>query len=79
MKPAVLQIAVQLEVASASRRFALDLAFSSDARRNALIGPSGAGKSLTLMAIAGLIRPRAGQVLLYALAHFEVVNRVKLA
>lgn len=78
MKPAVLQIAVQLEVASASRRFALDLAFSSDARRNALIGPSGAGKSLTLMAIAGLIRPRAGQVLVNGEALFDAARGIDL-
>lgn len=78
MKPAVLDIAVQLEVASASRRFALDLAFSSSARRNALIGPSGAGKSLTLMAIAGLITPRAGRVLVNGEALFDSARGIDL-
>jgi molybdate transport system ATP-binding protein len=43
-------------------RFHLDVAFKSDASRVVVFGPSGAGKSLTLMAIAGLMRPGQGHV-----------------
>jgi molybdate transport system ATP-binding protein len=43
-------------------RFHLDVAFKSDASRLVVFGPSGAGKSLTLMAIAGLMRPEQGHV-----------------
>ena len=46
----------------AAHRFALDIAFASDASRLVLFGPSGAGKTLTLKAIAGLLRPDAGHI-----------------
>jgi molybdate transport system ATP-binding protein len=45
-----------------SPQFTLDLAFTSSARRLALIGPSGAGKTQSLLAIAGLTRPDQGHV-----------------
>ncbi len=40
--------------------FELDIAWSSRARRLAILGPSGSGKSLTLRLIAGLERPDVG-------------------
>jgi molybdate transport system permease protein len=40
--------------------FELDVAWSTRARRIAILGPSGSGKSLTLRLIAGLERPDAG-------------------
>lgn len=43
-------------------RFELDVRFASDASRLVLFGPSGAGKTLTLMMIAGIVRPDAAQV-----------------
>jgi molybdate transport system ATP-binding protein len=42
--------------------FALDIAFASDARTLALFGDSGAGKTSVLNAIAGLLRPKHGRV-----------------
>ncbi len=48
--------------AAPEARFVLDVAFRRSASRLVLFGPSGAGKSLTLMAIAGLLRPEAGHV-----------------
>ena len=58
----MIDLALQLEVGDAHRRFSLDLSLCTDAPVVALHGPSGAGKSLTLQAIAGLLRPRAGHV-----------------
>jgi molybdate transport system ATP-binding protein len=58
----VIDVAVQLAVHDRHRRFALDITFRSEAPVIALYGPSGAGKSLTLQAMAGLLRPRAGHV-----------------
>jgi ABC-type Fe3+/spermidine/putrescine transport system ATPase subunit/ABC-type sulfate transport system permease component len=40
--------------------FELDVAWSTRARRIAILGPSGSGKSLTLRLIAGLERPNSG-------------------
>ena len=58
----MIDLALQLDVGDAHRRFSLDLSLRTDAPVVALHGPSGAGKSLTLQAIAGLLRPRAGHV-----------------
>ncbi len=43
--------------------FSLDLAVSCAGPVTALFGPSGAGKTSVLNILAGLIRPRAGQIL----------------
>jgi molybdate transport system ATP-binding protein len=44
--------------------FAVDARFRAAAGLTALFGPSGAGKSLTLAAIAGLLRPDTGTIVL---------------
>ena len=57
-----LQISKQLR--AADRIFQLDLSFASDSKRIVLYGPSGAGKSLTLKAIAGLMTPDSGKIII---------------
>ncbi|MGB6242539.1 MAG: ATP-binding cassette domain-containing protein [Castellaniella sp.] len=42
--------------------FLLQPVWQTDGRRVALFGPSGSGKSLTMQAIAGLLRPDAGRI-----------------
>jgi molybdate transport system ATP-binding protein len=44
--------------------FSLDAAFKSDTPVTALCGPSGAGKTTVVSAIAGLIRPNSGKVMI---------------
>lgn len=44
--------------------FLLDVAFETTCQTLALFGPSGAGKSLTLQAIAGLIQPDFGRIII---------------
>ncbi len=44
--------------------FSLRVAFRVEGGTVGLLGPSGAGKTLTLRSIAGLLRPRAGRILL---------------
>ncbi|MBP6337460.1 MAG: ATP-binding cassette domain-containing protein [Vitreoscilla sp.] len=58
----MIDIALRLTLADATRRFELAVRFATDAPVMALYGPSGAGKSLTLQAIAGLLKPSAGHV-----------------
>ena len=58
----MIDVALQLSVSDARRRFDLDIAFATDAAFVALYGPSGAGKSLTLQAMAGLLPAQAGHV-----------------
>jgi molybdate transport system ATP-binding protein len=57
-------------------RFHLDVRFASDASRLVLFGASGAGKSLTLMAIAGLLRPQGGHVRIDGEALFDAATGV---
>ncbi|MGO4327420.1 ATP-binding cassette domain-containing protein [Cupriavidus sp. 2TAF22] len=59
-----MHVTVRKDLGSDDRRFSLDIAFDSTSRRIALFGPSGAGKSLTLRAIAGLLRPDSGRIVL---------------
>lgn len=57
-----LDVDFALTLESRKRRFELNVTFSSDEDRIVVFGQSGAGKSATLQAIAGLLRPQRGQV-----------------
>lgn len=56
--------------------FDLRMRFATTARRVVVCGPSGAGKSLTLQAIAGLLRPQRGRILLLDRCLFDSAARV---
>ena len=58
----MIDVELHLTVHDGKRRFTLATSFASDAPVLALYGPSGAGKSLTLLAMAGLMRPERGRV-----------------
>jgi molybdate transport system ATP-binding protein len=66
-----MQITVRKRLVSQDRQFGLDIAFESDSRRIALFGPSGAGKSLTLRAVAGLLAPDSGRIVLNGRTLFD--------
>ena len=68
-------VSIHKALESGGHRFALDVAFRSNATRLVLFGPSGAGKSLTLRAIAGLLRPDRGAVALDGEALFDSRHR----
>jgi molybdate transport system ATP-binding protein len=51
-------------VVAQGRTFDLAVRFCVDSDRLALFGPSGAGKSLTLRALAGLVRPDRGRIVI---------------
>jgi molybdate transport system ATP-binding protein len=51
--------------------FTLEVAWTADAGVVALFGPSGAGKTLTLQALAGLIRPDAGRIVVDGTVFFD--------
>lgn len=75
----MIDVALQLSVHDARRRFDLDIAFATDAPFVALYGPSGAGKSLTLQAMAGLLPVRAGHVKLDGRALLDTAAGINLA
>lgn len=59
--------------------FAIDAAFSMPAQGvTALFGPSGCGKSTILAAVAGLLRPQAGRVVLDGATVFDSAQRIFL-
>ena len=74
--PARWEVSVRKTLEAGAQRFCLDVDFQSDASRLVLFGPSGAGKSLTLMAIAGLMRPEAGRVRLGDRILFDATTHV---
>jgi molybdate transport system ATP-binding protein len=66
---------VELRVAR-SDGFALDVTFDAPPGVTVLFGPSGSGKSTTLAAIAGLVRPARGRVVLGDVVWFDSATRV---
>ena len=59
-------------------RFARTVQIESSARVIALTGPSGAGKTSVLNAIAGLLRPRDGRIVVDDRVLFEKTRRIDL-
>jgi molybdate transport system ATP-binding protein len=53
---------IDTRVTAPGAEFRLRAAFAASSKRIALFGPSGSGKSLTLMALAGLLKPQAGRI-----------------
>lgn len=70
---------IRKNMVSGDRHFSLDVAFSSASKRIALFGPSGAGKSLTLRAVAGLLRPDGGRIVVNGRVLFDTDARVNVA
>ena len=74
----MIDVDLELHLQDGARRFDLSVRFVTDAPFAALYGPSGAGKSLTLQAIAGLLRPRAGHVRLDGRTLFDAARGIDL-
>lgn len=58
--------------------FQLDVDFSTTSRRVAFFGPSGSGKSLTLMALAGLLCPREGKIVVGEKTFFNAQQKINI-
>ena len=77
--PAQFDVAIGKTLRSGQRSFKLDVAFRSTSKRIVILGPSGAGKSLTLMAMAGLMKPDSGHIRIGATTLFDADAAVNLA
>ncbi|MGM3276923.1 sulfate/molybdate ABC transporter ATP-binding protein [Ralstonia sp. 24A2] len=75
----MVDLVVQKTLTSAARVFSLDIAVRSASRRVVLYGPSGAGKSLTMRAIAGLMTPDRGRIVLNGRTLFNHADGVNLS
>jgi molybdate transport system ATP-binding protein len=74
--PASLRVAVRLRP---SAGFELDVDFTAPPGVTVLFGPSGSGKSTTLAAIAGLVRPVSGSIVLGDAPWFDAAKRIDVA
>ena len=70
-----LEVALTLQVPG----FELDVAWSAGGGVAVLFGPSGAGKTLTLQCLAGLVRPRAGRIVVDGRVFFDSRTGVNVA
>ncbi|MEX2031295.1 MAG: ATP-binding cassette domain-containing protein, partial [Dehalococcoidia bacterium] len=59
--------------------FQYDAAFEADAEVVVLFGHSGAGKSVTLQAVAGLVRPDSGRIVLGGQPLFDATRGIDLS
>ena len=67
---------IELSMRHALGDLVLDIEFRADARTLALFGDSGAGKTSVLNAIAGLVRPQRGRVVLDGRVLFDSEGRI---
>ena len=73
-----IDVAFRRTLADPQRPFSLDVRFRSAHSRIVLYGPSGAGKSLTLRAIAGLVTPDQGHIVVHGQTWFDAGRRLFL-
>ena len=74
-----LDVQMRMRLKAEDRLFQLDVAFQSAKNLIVIFGPSGAGKSVTFQAIAGLIKPERGRIVLDGRVLFDSVSGVNLA
>ena len=70
--------ALDIELQVQRGQLTLDLAATVSDRPLAIVGPNGAGKTTTLLALAGIVRPRAGHIRVGAEVLFDAGAGVDL-
>ena len=74
----MLALDIDVHLRARGREFLLNVAFDSADERLVIFGPSGAGKSVTIQAIAGLIRPRRGRIVLGQSVLYDATRGIDL-
>jgi len=74
-----LDVQMRMSLKAEDRLFQFDVAFQSAKNLIVIFGPSGAGKSVTIQAIAGLIKPEQGRIVLDGRTLFDSNAGVNLA
>lgn len=70
---------IDARVAAPGTEFRLRAGFVAHGKRIALFGPSGSGKSLTLLALAGLLKPGSGRIEVRGRTFFDSASGVNIA
>jgi molybdate transport system ATP-binding protein len=70
---------IDLEIEVRRGDFSLEAAWRDDARVAGLYGPTGCGKTTFLLALAGLVRPSSGRIVLSGRTLFDASRRVRVA
>ncbi len=70
---------IDVDVSLVQGEFALEAAFSTDARILGVFGPSGSGKSTLLNAVAGVLKPRRGHIRVGGRTFFDLATGVDLS
>ncbi len=60
----LIQVEFKKRLSTRGREFSLEAEFASESERLLLFGPSGSGKTVTIKAIAGLLRPDSGRIVI---------------
>ncbi|HEY5872007.1 MAG TPA: ABC transporter ATP-binding protein [Gaiellaceae bacterium] len=69
---------LELDIGLPLRSFRLELTLALGRETFALVGPSGAGKTTVLRAVAGLVRPESGRIVLDGEVLFDAASGVAL-
>jgi molybdate transport system ATP-binding protein len=75
----MINLHIRRTVSAGARAFQLDVHIESTSSRIVLFGPSGSGKTLTLQAIAGLLRPDSGSIVVAGDTFYDSDSGVCLA
>lgn len=73
-----IRLDIEKHLRADKREFHLDLQLQSDAEVTVLFGPSGSGKTLSLLSIAGLLKPERGLIEINGRMLFDSQRRIDL-
>jgi molybdate transport system ATP-binding protein len=74
----LIRVEIKKRVTAQGRMFSLEVDFASESERLVLFGPSGSGKTITLKAIAGLLRPDAGRIIIGGSILFDLKQNIDI-
>ncbi len=71
-------MALSVDIHKKVSGFSLDVAFEEDGEVLALLGASGCGKSMTLMCIAGIVKPDSGRIVLNGRILYDSAHHINV-
>jgi molybdate transport system ATP-binding protein len=75
----LIQVEIHKQLTQGPRVFSLEVSFAAQSARVVLFGPSGSGKTVTVKAIAGLLRPDAGRIIIGGRVLFDGLKNIDIS